>query len=112
MHAESRLCLSWPGINQFLCIHWRGWFRHCLAMGTIVNVSKQQIIRMHEVRLQPDCGFFSLFEAESICNHFPVFTELLMTASSWNLLARAGAQRQAEPPQPPGARRLSLFSRS
>lgn len=45
-----------------------------------------RLIRKHEVQLQPDCGFFSLFEAESICNHFPVFTELLMIASSWNLL--------------------------
>lgn len=35
-------------------------FHFYLATGTIAHVSKQQIIRKHEVKLQPDCGFFSL----------------------------------------------------
>lgn len=52
--------VSWPEINQSLCIHWHVCFHLFLATGTTVRVSKQQIIRKHEVRLQPDCGFFSL----------------------------------------------------
>lgn len=62
-------------------------FHLYLCTGTIANVSKQQINQKARGAAAARLWFLlSLFEAESICNHFPVFTELLMIASSWNLL--------------------------
>lgn len=79
--------MCWPEIKQSLCIHRCVCFHLYLCTGTTANVSKGQINQKARGTAAARLWFLlSLFEAESICNHFPVFTELLMIASSWNLL--------------------------